>query len=79
MKAGRRKASARARKGSGDIRIQFAAPKAMAEAIDRIRREARDAGMVITRSHVVRCGVAKYLTGLGLMEQPEELAALAGR
>lgn len=53
----------------GDQCIQFAAPSAMVDAIDLLRRDSKAAGLSLTRSHVVRRGMVKYLTGLGYLKR----------
>ena len=69
--------SASRKKREGETYIQFAAPDAMVKSIDRLLDKARESGICMTRSHVVRCAVAKYLQRIGYIEKPDvDLSAM---
>lgn len=59
----------RTKKGArcADGKIQFAVPGAMMDAVDRLRRDSRTAGIPLTRSHVARRSLAAYLANKGYL------------
>jgi hypothetical protein len=58
-----------------DGKIQFSVPDAMMDAVDRLRRDSRTAGIPLTRSHVARRGLAEYLSAKGYLPKGGVTAA----